>query len=91
MLGKYTLGLEQERQRIGELKLATGLPRQMRSSLADRGRWTESESKLAAEMLGIIADANQMVSWLDGRIEVHVELMDKAANPPVALLQFGSP
>ena len=90
-LSNYIAGLRQESQRMRELGRAAGLPSQARSALSTRRRGLDSESKLAADLLEIVADANQMVGWLDGQIEVHGELVDASANPPTVLLQFGSP
>lgn len=90
-LSNYIAGLQQESQRMRELGRAGGVPSHARSALSARRRGLDAESKLAAELLQIVADANQMVGWLDGQIEVHGDLVDAAANPPVVLLQFGSP
>ena len=90
-LSNYIAGLQQESQRMRDLGGAGGLPSQTRSALSARRRGLDSERKLAADLLEIVADANQMVGWLDGQIEVHGELLDTAANPPTPLLQFGSP
>lgn len=90
-LNNYISSLQQESQRMRELGRAGGLSSQARSALAARRRGLDSESKLAAELLQIVADTNQIVGWLDGQIEVHGELVDAAASPSVVLLQFGSP
>lgn len=90
-LGHTTTGLQQESGRLKQLSRTTGLPSQARSSLTTLSRTLEEQRKLAVELLEIVAAANQMVGWLDGQIDVHGELLESAATPSTALLQFGVP
>ena len=90
-LGNATTGLLQESGRLKELRRATGLPSQARSNLTTLSRKLEEQRKLAVELLEIVAAANQMVGWMDGQIDLHGELLDSAATPSTALLQFGVP
>lgn len=91
VLSNTASGLQQQVQQLKELSHAAGIPSQTRSSLSAQSRAMETQSKLAAELLEIVADANQMVGWMDGQIEVHGTLLDTAASPATALLQFGNP
>jgi hypothetical protein len=91
VLSRTASGLHQRVQQLKELSRAVGLPSQTRSALSAQSRSTEMQRKLAAELLEIVADVNQMVGWMDGQIEVHGELLDTAASPSTTLLQFGNP
>ncbi|MEO8271350.1 MAG: hypothetical protein ABI557_16630, partial [Aureliella sp.] len=90
-LGDATGGLQQQVQQLKELSRTAGLQSQTRSALSARSRTMETQRKLAVELLEIVADANQLVGWMDGQFEVHGELLDTAASPSTALLQFGNP
>ncbi len=90
-LSNAASGLQQQVQQLKELGRSTGLPSQTRSALSGQSRAMETQRKLATDLLEIVADANQLVGWMDGHIEVHGELLDTAASPSTALLQFGDP
>ena len=83
-------GLQQQAQRLKELSRTAGIPSQTRSALSAQSRDMETQRELATELLEVVADANQLVGWMDGQIEVHGELLDTAASPTTALLQFGN-
>jgi len=91
VLSNTATGLQQHVDQLKELSQAAGLPSQTRSALSAQRRAVELQRKLAAELLEIVADTNQMVGWMDGQIEVHGELHDTAASPSTTLLQFGNP
>ncbi len=91
VLSNSASGLQQQVLQLKELSHATGLPSQTRSALSAQRRAMETQHTLAAELLEIVADANQMIGWMDGQIEVHGELLDTTASPATALLQFGNP
>ncbi len=83
--------LQSEIERTKGLGRAQGLPSETRSALANHRKMLESQHKLAARLLEITAEANQIEGWLDGQIEVHAELFDAAATPATSLIQFGNP
>ena len=81
--------MQQEVQHLAILRDSSGFSSQMRATAAKRRRFLKEQSEFCDEALTIVAEANQLLRWLDGQFEVHAELRDLAQPAPAPLLQYG--
>ena len=72
------------------MQTAAGLPQEAKSLLASQRKLLESQREMAEEVLGIAAEADQLVGLLDGQLGVAAEWIDLTIPDSPALLQFGT-
>jgi hypothetical protein len=92
LMHRFTVTELRTRAALEELKTisrARDLPGATRTALAQqRERW-EAQLELIAEMRTAAVSAQQLESWLEGRIGVRAVYFDRASSNSSALLQFG--
>ncbi len=85
--------IPQMQQSVEQLRGAgrtTGIASDIRSQIVKQRQELEVQIRAGKRLLEIVADANQLVGWLDGQLQVHTQLIDPSTEDSTPLLQFGN-